>query len=95
MQDWGITVIPTIRASRDPRSLDFYLDGEPKNGIVLISSMWTGDEESKEYFRIEFDTMKEELNPSKIFVYGKPVEGITGNIEFINTFTERRWNNNG
>lgn len=93
MQEWGITVIPTIRASRDPRSLDFYLDGEPENGIVLISSMWTHDEESKEYFRTEFNTMKEKLNPSKIFVYGKPVEGMAGNIEYINTFTEGRWNN--
>ena len=90
MQDSGVTVIPTIRASTDERSLKWYLDGEPKGGIVLISSMWNS--KYHEDFLKEFQTMQKGLHPSKIFVYGGKVDGITGNIEYIKTFTDKRWN---
>lgn len=91
LQSNGITVVPTIRASEDERSLAWYLDGEPHDGIVLISSMWTGDEKSLEYFKREYETMRTTLNPSKIFVYGREVEGLDGNIEYIESFTHKRW----
>lgn len=58
MQEYGVKVVPTIRASRDERSLDFYLDGEPKGGVVCISSMWTSDDEAREYFLREYETMR-------------------------------------
>ena len=91
LQANGVTVIPTVRASRDERSFAWYLDGEPHEGIVLISSMWTADDDSKEYFMREYDTMYDTLNPCKVFVYGNKVEGLRGNIEHIDTFTRKRW----
>lgn len=95
LQANGVTVIPTIRASLDERSLEWYLDGEPQEGIVLVSSMWTSDDEAMEYFRREYEKMYETLNPCKIFVYGREVEGLEGNIEHIDTFTRKRWGDNG
>ena len=93
LQSNGVTVIPTIRASRDERSLEWYLDGEPHEGIVLISSMWTSDDDSKAYFQREYDTMYDGLNPCKVFMYGKEIEGLRGNIEHIDSFTRKRWDN--
>lgn len=91
-QESGITVIPTIRASADPRSLEWYLEGEPTRSIVCISSMWTANETDENYFvNEEFRRMKDALEPSKIFVYGRKVQGISGNIEYIDTFTRKRF----
>lgn len=95
MQEYGIKVVPTIRASRDERSLDFYLDGEPKGGVVCISSMWTSDDEAREYFLREYETMRKTLKPEKIYVYGNEVEGLKGNIEYIQPFTRKRFDTNG
>lgn len=91
LQDRGVTVIPTIRASRDERSLDWYLDGEPHGGIVIISAMWTGDKDGEAYFRKEYGKMYETLDPCKVFLYGHEVEGLPGTIEHVNTFTQGRW----
>ena len=92
LQANGVTVIPTIRASRDERSLDFFLDGEPKGGIVCISSMWTRDADARKYFiEKEYKTMYETLKPKKIFVYGKEIESLEGDIEYIENFTTKRW----
>lgn len=92
-QERGVTVIPCIRASTDERSLDFYLEGEPKGGIVAISSMWTNSKELKDYFKREYDTMYQTLKPSKVLMYGTKVNGLKGNIEFIESFTSKRWKN--
>ena len=91
LQSQGVKVIPTIRASTDERSLEFFTDGMPKNSIVLISSMWTSSEEEKDYFIKEYETMYERLNPSKVIIYGKEVPNLKGNIEYIPTFTQKRW----
>ena len=91
LQEYGVKVVPTIRASRDERSFEWYLDGEPKGGVVCISSMWTADEEAKKYFMKEFNTMVETLKPEKIYVYGNEVEGLEGNIEYIQPFTRKRF----
>ena len=91
LQEYGVKVVPTIRASRDERSFEWYLDGEPKGGVVCISSMWTADEEAKKYFMKEFNTMVETLKPEKIYVYGNEVEGLKGNIEYIQPFTRKRF----
>ena len=95
MQEYGVKVVPTIRASRDERSLDFYLDGEPKGGVVCISSMWTSDDEAREYFLRECETMRKTLKPEKIYVYGNEVEGLKGNIEYIQPFTRKRFDTTG
>ena len=91
LQSAGITVIPTIRASRDKRSLEWYLDGEPHNGIVMISSMWTNTDESKQYFIEEYNRMYDALNPCKVFMYGYNIEGLRGDIEHIKSFAQERW----
>lgn len=91
LQERGVNIIPCIRASTDERSLDFYLEGEPKGGIVAISSMWTNSQELKDYFKREYSRMYEALKPSKVFVYGSKIEGLKGNIEFIESFTSKRW----
>ena len=91
LQEYGVKVIPTIRASRDERSFEWYLDGEPKGGVVCISSMWTADKEAREYFLREFETMRQTLKPTKIYVYGNEVKGLKGNIEYIQPFTRKRF----
>lgn len=92
LQENGVTVIPTIRASTDERSAQFYLDGEPKKSIVCISSMWSTTSDSmREAFVNEYNTMKRRLKPVKVFIYGKPTEGVDGNIEYIETFGDVRW----
>ena len=91
-QENGVKVIPTIRASKDDRSFKWYLDGEPKGGVVCISSMWTSKEDDREYFMKEYNQMNQKLKPSKIYIYGNKIDGLKGNIEYIPTFTEKRWN---
>ena len=90
LQANGVTVIPTIRASMDPRSLDWYLDGEPEGGIVLISNMWTKTKETMECFMREYSGMMDRLHPMKVFVYGKKID-LQGNVEFVKTFAANRW----
>jgi hypothetical protein len=87
-----LTVVPCIRASTDPRSMDFYLDGEPSGGVVAISSMWAST--SPEALKNEFDQMVKRLKPIAIIVYGKILDwmeeyGIP--LERIPDFSERRW----
>lgn len=91
-QERGVNIIPCIRASTDERSLDFYLDGEPRGGIVAISSMWVNkSKELKDYFMREYNLMYETLKPCKILVYGTKIDGLKGNIEYIESFTSKRW----
>lgn len=90
LQERGVKIVPTIRASRDERSLKWYLDGEPKGGVVCISSMWAKDGEARDYFLREFGLMKEKLKPTKIFVYGNEVDGIN-DVEYVQTFTRKRF----
>ena len=92
LQQQGVKIIPTIRASTDRRSFEWYLDGEPKGGVVCISSMWTKTSESKAYFLEEFNTMKKALKPEKIFVYGGEIEELKG-VEYIDTFCRKRFDN--
>lgn len=91
MQQHGITVIPTIRASTDPRSLKWFLDGEPKDSIVIVSSMYKDHtEEEKQYSQRFWDTIKKEIHPIKVLIYGEPVDGWDGvPTETIPTYTSR------
>ena len=90
LQMRGVKIIPTIRASTDERSFEWYLDGEPKGGVVCISSMWTANKEAKDYFLREFNQMKKTLKPEKIYVYGNEVAELKG-VEYIQTFTRKRF----
>lgn len=91
-QENGVTVIPTIRASLDERSLEWYLDGEPKGGIVAISAVWTRDKEGKDFFvNKEYKNMYNILKPIKVYLYGGDTEGLEGDIEQIQTFARKRF----
>lgn len=89
LQMQGLTVIPTIRASADPRSFSWYLDGEPHGGIVLISSMWASRKDIQPLFEQEFNTMRETLKPCKILMYGKIPEGYENLVEKLPLSFER------
>lgn len=91
LQEHGVTVIPTIRSSTDPRSKKFFLDGEPVGGAVLASSQWTNTDKQKKSFLAEYDMMFDTLKPTKIFLYGKKIDGLRGDITRIKTFTESRF----
>ena len=97
LQENDVHVIPTIRASTDSRSKQFYLDGEPHNSPVIISSMYTNDDVSRKIYRDEYDTMFDTLNPSAVFIYGKQYGWERGNIIHVETFTDKRFRggNNG
>ena len=84
----GIRVIPTIRASTDSRSLEWYLDGEPRESVVAISTMWS--KEYPEEMRIEYERMIDGLNPSHIIVYGSIQEYMDKDkVTCVHTFTEK------
>ena len=68
LQANGVTVIPTIRCSSDERSLEWYLDGEPRGGEIIISSMWY--EDNKEENEVAYKRMIETLKPKKVYTYG-------------------------
>ena len=93
LQDKGVTIIPTVRASTDERSLEWYLDGIPKEGIVMISSMWARDKEIRKFFKEkEYGIMLKKLNPCKVFLYGNDLsDELEGNIEFVPSFTKKRF----
>ena len=89
-QENGIKVIPTIRCSTDERSLEWYLDGEPCEGVVAYSSMWIKeDTESYDIAKKEWCGMIEKLKPTKVYLYGEIFDFMNGvEIEQIETFTE-------
>lgn len=94
MQEHEITVIPTIRASTDLRSFEWYLDGEPKHSIIAVFSMWL-KEGTEIYAKWEqmYQMIADRLQPQKIFVYGEiPKNMKHKNVERIEKFTEKRWN---
>ncbi|MBE6129568.1 MAG: DUF4417 domain-containing protein [Erysipelotrichaceae bacterium] len=96
-QSKGITVIPTIRSSTDPRSLEFYLDGEPTGGVVAYSSMWSGSDDPamQKAFRREWNKMISVLHPTAVIVYGSILPIMeSSNVQLIQIpkFTEKRWN---
>ena len=89
-QENGIKVIPTIRCSTDERSLEWYLDGEPCEGVVAYSSMWIKeDTESYDIAKKEWCGMIEKLKPTKVYLYGEIFDFMDGvEIKQIETFTE-------
>lgn len=96
MQDYGITVIPTVSWSTKD-SFDFCFDGLPQNATLAVSTI--GVKQDKEQFEIWIDGMNEmikRLSPAKIIVYGGKVDYDYKDIEvvyFDNATTERMKNN--
>lgn len=95
-QQHGITVIPTIRSSTDPRSMEFYLDGEPAGGVVAYSTMWgsSDDPAMQKAFWKEWSKMINVLQPSAVVVYGDilpMMEDSEVQLIKIPKFTDKRW----
>lgn len=90
-QEHGITVIPTIRASTDERSLDFFLDGEPSGGIVMLSTLWTTEDEEEEA-KAFIEMVDNAISPIKYIFYGRKLSYMNDErFEFIPSFTMKRW----
>lgn len=91
-QEAGITVIPTIRNTATKTDLNWWLDGEPEGGIIIVSSMWQTAEGATEVGDKTDYEIETRLKPKKIFVYGKPKEeGIktSAEVEYISLFTDK------
>ena len=96
-QQHGINVIPTVTWSNELH-LDFCFDGIPVGGIVAVSTvgiMSRGDERFVEATKTGWDMMLDRLHPKKILLYGKPIEGLKGDIVNVESFTQRRWKDDG
>lgn len=73
-QACGMTVIPTITWSTDKASLDWFLDGVPRGGIVITSMMWTHTDEQKQDFAEAWDRVVQEIAPPLVLTYGTPLD---------------------
>lgn len=89
MQLHGIKVIPTIAWS-DEASLEWCFDGEPKGGSVIISSVGTQvNADSSRLFKMGYDEMLKQLEPTKIYLYGRvPADCEDSRIIHIPAFQE-------
>ena len=89
MQNYGITVIPTLTWST-PDSYEFCFDGIPKNSVVSVSTV--GVMRSEEGRRVWVNGMDEairRLNPSCVVAYGKQIDyDFPCEAVFINTSHE-------
>lgn len=89
-QECGIRVIPTVRCSSDDRSYEWFLDGIPKESIIIMSSMWS--RQYPDLAKKEYAYIKEHLNFRKCFVYGTNADmGISpdDNVEYIKNHVEK------
>jgi len=95
-QEHGVNVISTIRASTNPESLKWYLDGNPEGMPFVISNMWTGERygDGKKYFlQKEFKKAYETIKPRRLYVYGRPMEELPKDAVYIETYADRRHRN--
>ena len=81
MQQYGITVIPTITGNLD--ALPWFLDGEPKNAILLTSAMWTHTEDMERDYMTLWHEIIDKLHPKVVVVYGKSPKECEKDCEII------------
>ena len=79
-QSLGVRVIPTITWA-DEKTYDVCFCGIPQGSVVLISTV--GCVHFQEQFLKGFNEMRKRINPSLILVRGKMIDGMTGNLVFI------------
>ena len=96
MQDYGITVIPTLQWCM-PNSYDFCFDGIEPGGTVSVSTI--GVKRDDEATKIWFDGMDEAmmvLRPKNIIVYGGDIGYDFGktNVVYINNHNAERFGKN-
>lgn len=84
----GLTVYPTISWS-DEKSYEWCFDGEPRGGIVAVSSVGTqSNKEAKRLFLRGYDEMMKRLTPSWVIFYGNVPEECDWNVIKIRPFTD-------
>lgn len=96
-QMMGIHVIPTICWS-DSDSFEYCLDGEPRNGIISISSVGTQNNKvASELFNTGCRETIKQLQPTQILWHGKCSEEFDWNVTRIEPHYEKivRRRNNG
>lgn len=88
-QAHGMNVIPTISWSKH-NSFDWCFDGEPKNGIISISSVGTQrTDKEKELFAQGCREAIKRLNPSQILWHGNCPEEFDWNVVKIEPHYEQ------
>lgn len=84
-----ICVIPTVSWST-PNSFAWCFDGEPKNGIISISSVGTqNDKQAQQAFADGCREVIKRLNPSQILWHGKCPEEFDWNVVRIEPHYEQ------
>lgn len=90
-QSKGIKVIPTISWDKYP-SFDFCFDGVEVGSVVAIATYACYN--SKFDFLKGYDAMIERIKPEAIICYGKPFQGMHGNIIPIPVTNPRQFHRN-
>ncbi len=86
-QSKGLTVIPTVSWSM-PRSFEFCFDGIEKDSVVAVGTL--GCKKNKRNFMRGYNEMMERIEPSKIIVFDKPFDEMTGDIEYVDYLSSRK-----
>lgn len=87
-QNQGIKVIPTITWS-GRRSFEFAFEGVERGSTVSISTVGLWWE--KEYMKLfdeGYENLLETIQPTEIIGYGKPIEGLDGNITWFKSYAD-------
>ena len=88
-QEHGIKVIPTISWS-DESSFEWCFDGEPRGGVVAVSSVGTQlRAASRTLFMQGYNEMLKRLEPREIVFYGDIPEGCAGRIIHVEAFQNK------
>ena len=92
MQDYGLTVIPTVTWA-DENSFNFCFDGLPKFSTLSISTIGVKrDSNAMKIWQAGVNEMLKRLQPMRLIVYGGKIEFDYGDTEVIyieNAVTER------
>ncbi len=95
-QSFGAVVVPTISWS-DGASFDWCFDGEPKSGIVAVSTVGVRrDKEAFDLFATGYSEMIDRLTPKRVIVCGEVFDFMAKDVlvERFSAFTDR-FNNLG
>ena len=83
----GLTVIPTVSWSTN-ESFDFAFSGIEKGSIIAVSTIGTRKEEK--LFMEGYNEMLKIIQPELIYCYGKPFNGMVGDVYFIDRYNTMR-----
>lgn len=82
-QKMGLKVIPTVSWSKE-ESFDFCFDGLPKNSTLSISTIGVKkNENALNLWKLGVGKMIENLQPSRILVYGGKIDYDYGDTEIV------------